>query len=229
VNDDNSIRVAIVWAEGRMFTAGLDLKEASTTLAMGEENRTVQTTTMLKHVRLLQNAFSSIHKNKKPVIAAVHGDCIGGGVDLITSCDIRICTADTTFAVKETKIAIVADLGTLQRLPKVIGKGPAREMCLTGDPVNATRAKGWNLVNEVYADREKMMIAARAMAKSISENSPLVVQGTKMVLNFSDEHNIEDGLEHVALFNSAFIHSDDLQEAFLSFMQKKRPVFRNNL
>jgi len=229
IDSASDIRVVIIWAEGRMFTAGLDLKEASNILITGEESRVIQTAALYKHIKALQRAFNTISNCKKPVIAAVHGACIGGGIDLITACDIRICSADATFSVKETKMAIVADLGTLQRLPKLIGKGPAREMCLTGNPVGALQAKSFNLVNEVFETKEKMLVGARTMATSIAENSPLVVQGTKLVMNFADEHSITDGLEHVALFNSAFLHSDDLQEAFLSFMHKKKPLFRNNL
>jgi len=229
IDEDNDVRVAIIWAEGRMFTAGLDLKEAGNILVIGEESRALQAATLFKHIKHLQNTFNSISSCKKPVIAAIHGDCIGGGIDLITACDMRVCSTDAVFSVKETKMAIVADLGTLQRLKKLIGKGPAREMCLTGDPINAVRAKAFNLVNEVFETKEKMLAGARAIATSIAENSPLVVQGTKIVMNFADEHNVKDGLEHVALFNSAFLHSEDLQEAFMSFMQKKKPVFRNNL
>jgi len=229
IDDDNDVRVALIWAEGRMFTAGLDLKETSNILVTGEESRVLQAANLFKHIKHLQGTFNIISSCKKPVIAAVHGDCIGGGIDLITACDIRVCSADAVFSVKETKMAIVADLGTLQRLPKLIGKGFAREMCLTGNSIDALRAKTFNLVNEVFETKEKMLVGARAIARSIAENSPLVVQGTKIVMNFADEHNVKDGLEHVALFNSAFLHSEDLQEAFTSFMQKKKPAFRNNL
>lgn len=231
IDNDTSVRAAIVWAEGKIFTAGLDLKEASSSLLSPSEDasRAVQSLEVYKHVKSLQNALNQIRICRKPVIAAIHGDCIGGGVDLVTACDIRLCSADANFVVKETKLAIVADLGTLQRLPKLIGKGLAREMCLTGEKVDAQRALRYHLVNEVYANKEQLLEKARSLAATIASNSPLVVQATKLVLNYAEEHSIADGLEHIALFNSAFLLSDDLQEALMSFMEKRKPIFRNNL
>jgi len=232
ISDDPSIRVAIVWAEGKLFTAGLDLKEAATSLMPSKSDDQCNATENLKlykHIKWIQDNLSNIQSCKKPVIAAIHGECIGGGVDLVTACDIRLCTADAGFSVKETQLAIVADLGTTQRLPKLIGKGPAREMCFTGDRVNATKALRYNLVNEVFADKQQLLEGARSLAKKIAANSPLVVQGTKKVLNYVDEHSIADGLEYVALHNSAFLLSNDLTEAVMGFMEKRRPVFKSNL
>jgi len=229
ISDDADIRVAIIWAEGKMFSAGLDLKEAAQLLGLDEETKVKQASTLLRHIKELQESFTIIQKCKKPVVVAVHGDCIGGGLDLVCACDIRICTENATFCVKETKVAIVADVGSLQRLPKIVSKSVARKMAFTGDPIPSSVAKSSNLVSDVYETKEKMLVAARELAQTISENSPLVVQGAKLVMNFSDEHSVADGLEHVSLFNSAFLHSEDLQEAFMSFLTKKKPLFRNNL
>eukprot|EP00026_Physarum_polycephalum_P013390 Phypoly_transcript_13785.p1 GENE.Phypoly_transcript_13785~~Phypoly_transcript_13785.p1 ORF type:complete len:215 (+),score=27.04 Phypoly_transcript_13785:390-1034(+) len=214
-----------------MFTAGLDLMEASSIFSPPEEtaSRAAQSLHLYQHVKSLQGNLDQIRTCKKPVIAAVHGACIGGGVDLVTACDIRLCSADATFCVKETKIAMVADLGTLQRLPKLIGRGLAREMCFTGENVNAQKALRYHLVNEVFDDQKKLLEGARELAKKIAANSPLAVQGTKVVLNYAEEHSIQDGLEQIALYNSAFLLSDDLQEAVMSFMEKRKPVFKSNL
>jgi enoyl-CoA hydratase/carnithine racemase len=163
------------------------------------------------------------------VISAIHGVCIGGGVDLVTACDIRLCTKDTKFSVRETKIAIVADLGTLQRITRICGRGFTREIALTGDDIEASRAYHFGLVNQVYENQEDLMIGARKMANNISSNSPLVVQGTKHILEYSEDHTVEEGTKYTALWNSAFLKSDDLKEAIMSFMSKKKPVFKNRL
>ncbi len=226
---DDDVRVAIVRAEGRMFTAGLDLKSAGQTFVTGdggpagsEATRNLQ---LYRTIRDLQDCFTEIERCPKPVIAAVHGKCIGGGLDLITACDIRLASADASFSIYETKIAIVADVGTLQRITAVVGKGMAREMAFTGAFVDAERALSCGLANRVYADRDSLLAGARELAAEIASNSPLAVQGTKMVLNYSDEHPTEEGLEYVAQWNSSFFRSNDVFEAMTAFMEKRPPKF----
>jgi len=131
--------------------------------------------------------------------------------------------------VAETKLAIVADLGTLQRLARVVGPGHAREMAFTSDALDAQRAARINLVNSVFPDQEQMLTAARAMAAKIAALSPLAVQGTKVTLNYADDHSLRDGLKQVALFNSAFLLSSDTQEAMTAFMTKRTPTFKSRL
>ena len=228
IDADPEIRVAILWAEGRLFTAGLDLKSAAQgILGGGTENGSVATNNfeMYKAIQDLQDAMSASEKCRKPVIAAVHGHCIGGGVDLITACDIRLCTQDATFAIHETKIAIVADVGTLQRITGIAGKGMAREMAYTGKRLSADRALRCGFVNEVYEGKERLLEGAREMAAEIAANSPLAVQGTKAVLQYSEEHTTEEGLEYVAQWNSSFLQSEDLKEAITAFIEKRQPEF----
>jgi len=148
---------------------------------------------------------------------------------LITACDIRLCTKEAQFSIKETKIAIVADLGTLQRVSKVTSKGFAREIAFSGENFSAERALRFGFVNEVYETKEDLLKGARKLASDISANSPLVVQGTKFTLNYADEHNTKDSLLQIALWNSAFLKSEDLTEAFVSFMEKKKPTFKSKL
>jgi len=230
IDKDPSINVALLWAEGKMFTAGLDLKEAASILVDDPEKSKVERAAELyAHIKHLQKTFDIIRQIRKPVIAAIHGPCIGGGVDLTAACDIRLCSQDATFSVLETKMAIVADLGTLQRLSKIVGSGIAREMAFTAAPLNAQRALNVGFVNHVFGDKEELLTAARKMANEIAGHSPLVVQGTKKVLNFSEEHSLEDGLEYVALWNTSFLQSEDLTEAVTSFMSKQPPKFRNRL
>lgn len=228
IDADPEIRVAILWAEGRLFTAGLDLKSAAQGIlgdSVGNGSVATNNFEMYKAIQDLQDAMSASEKCRKPVIAAVHGHCIGGGVDLTTACDIRLCTKDATFAIHETKIAIVADVGTLQRITGIVGKGMAREMAYTGKRLTADRALRCGFVNEVYEDKEQLLEGAREMAAEIAANSPLAVQGTKAVLQYSEEHTTQEGLEYVAQWNTSFLQSEDLKEAINAFMEKRKPEF----
>jgi enoyl-CoA hydratase len=177
-------------------------------------------------VTRLQASITSVADCPKPVIAAVHGACIGAGIDLITACDIRLASTDAVFSVRETKMAIVADVGTLQRLPRVIGAGHAAELIYTGKDVDAARAKEIGLVNDVLADHDAVVKAARALAAEIAANSPLAVQGSKAILRRGADLTVAQGLDLVALWNTAFIHSEDLREAMTAFFEKRPPTFR---
>lgn len=230
IDGDDSTRVAILHAEGRMFTAGLDLKAAGGLLT-GDGAKTSEAASNYKtyrNIRRLQDCFTALQTCRKPVIAAIHGKCIGGGIDLITAADIRLCTSDSEFSIFETRIAITADVGTLQRITPIVGKGMAREMAFTGKFIGSERAMQSQLVNAVYPDKNAMMDGARAMAREIASNSPLAVQGTKTVMNYSDEHTTEEGLEYVAQWNSAFIRSDDLTEAMTAFIEKRDAKFKGS-
>jgi enoyl-CoA hydratase len=179
----------------------------------------------LATVKGMQRTHTSVAACRKPVIAAIQGWCIGGGVDLITACDIRLAATNATFSVREVKLAIVADVGTLARLPSIIGQGAARELALTGDDVDAARALRLGLVNDVYESPQALMVAARAMAVRIAKNPALTVQGVKHILNFTSEREAALSLDAVALWNSAFFPSEDLQEALASFIEKREPSF----
>ncbi|KAL9649055.1 hypothetical protein ABK040_008432 [Willaertia magna] len=218
------------------FSVGLDLKSVasdllpSSTNESGEEiSSAVQNLGVFKLVTKLQKAFSVIEKCKKPVISLTHGLVVGGAIDLITACDFRICTKDAKFSIRETKVGIVADLGTLQRISRVCSKGFAREMAFTGSDVGADRALQFGLVNQVFETPKEMMEEAMKIAKNIASNSPLIVQATKHIMNYSDEHTTEEGLQYVRLWNSAFLKSDDLTEAFMAFFEKRKPQFKNKL
>jgi len=177
-------------------------------------------------VKRLQHSISSVADCPKPVLAAIHGYCIGGGVDLASACDIRLASADAVFSVRETKVAIVADLGSLQRLPHIIGKGHVAELAFTGKDITAARAKEIGLVNEVFADADAVVSGARAMAAEIASNSPLAVEGTKAVLTAGEGRSVAEGLDYVAAWNAGFLQSDDLVEAMAAFMAKRPPEFR---
>ncbi len=181
---------------------------------------------MLVLIRTLQRAFNAVAACPAPVVAAIHGWCIGGGLDLASACDLRLASADARFSLRETKVAMVADLGSLQRLPRLIGQGATRELALTGKDIDATRALAIGLVNDVVADRAALDASARAWAQEIAGNPPLVVRGVKQVLDYGEGKSIADGLEYVAAWNSAFLASEDLGEATTAFATKRKPDFK---
>ncbi|HYI12104.1 MAG TPA: crotonase/enoyl-CoA hydratase family protein [Thermoanaerobaculia bacterium] len=224
---DDSVSVVLVWSEGRVFSVGLDLKEAmglipdlDATASTAARNRA-----LYRIIRDFQSCFTAVRRCPKPVVVAIHGMCLGGGLDLATACDIRLASADALLAIQETKMAMVADLGTLQRIGRICGRGFIREMAFTGSMIPAQRAHAAGLVNEVYPDRPSLLEAARVMAATIAANSPFVLQGVKQVLDHAESHTEEEGLEYVAQWNTNFFLSSDLDEALQAFMEKRDPRF----
>jgi enoyl-CoA hydratase len=237
LNDDTSVRVVVIAAKGPHFSVGLDLKAMGSLLTGGGggngdgagEARPASMAARARagrvEVKRLQDSITAVAQCPKPVVAAVHGYCIGGGVDLIAACDIRLASADAIFSVREAKVAIVADLGSLQRLPAIISAGHLAELAFTGKDITAERAKEIGLVNDVAADAEGVLKAARALAAEIAANSPIAVQGTKAVLAANEGRTVAEGLDYVATWNSGMLASDDLVEAMTAFMEKRTPKF----
>lgn len=224
---DETVRAIVLCAEGKAFTYGLDL------MALGEvgalfmgHNLASQRTQLHDKILSMQHAFNAIEACRKPVIAAIHGWCLGGGVEMAAACDFRVCSADAKFGLREARLAIVADLGGLQRLPYLIGEGHTRELAMTARDIDAQRAERIGLVNDVFESREAALEGAMARAGEIAANPPLVVQGVKRVMNYSKDRSVEDGLRYVAAWNSAFVQSEDLAEALTAFMEKRGPVFK---
>jgi len=230
VSRDREIRALVIAAKGPHFSVGLDLKEFGGGFASAapSASKAASSAQSYQAVRALQASVSSIAELAIPVIAAVHGYCIGGGVDLVSACDVRYCANDTKFSVRETKIAIVADLGSLQRLPKIISAGHLAELAYTGKDIDAQRALAIGLVNAVYGNSDEVLAGARHLAHEIAQNSPLAVQGTKAVLAANDGRTVEEGLEFVAHWNTMYLQSNDLREAMTAFMEKRPPVFRGD-
>ncbi|MCB0219928.1 MAG: crotonase/enoyl-CoA hydratase family protein [Chrysiogenetes bacterium] len=227
LDEDPEVRCIVIKAAGRAFTAGLDLVSMGGSLGGGGAgSEAARRRGLHKEVHRLQGSISATEKADTPVIVAVHGACIGGGIDLITACDIRLSTKDAKFSVRETKIAIVADVGTLQRLPRIIGRGHTSELALTGKDIDGEYAREIGLVNRTYESAEDLHAAALVMAREIAENSPLVTQGVKQVLRYGEYKSVDDALEYVAVWNSAFLMSNDFNEAIAAFMQKRKPVFK---
>jgi 2,4-dienoyl-CoA reductase (NADPH2) len=221
-------RVAILQGEGKLFTSGIDLQMM---MGMGDSIQNdceARTRENLRQVILdLQDTLTSLEHCRKPVLAAVHGACIGGGIDLITCADMRYCSADASFSIKEIDIGMTADVGTLQRLPKLIGEGMARELAYTGRKFSATEALEMRLVNRVFDTREALQVGAREIATTIAAKSPLAIRGTKEMITYARDHTVADGLNYIATWNAAMLMSNDLQEAMMANMGKRAAVFKD--
>jgi enoyl-CoA hydratase len=233
VGGDAGVRVVVVAAKGPHFSVGLDLKAmgglltdgSGTDTCDGTPSAAVRAGRARTDILRFQAAITAVAQCPKPVVAAVHGYCIGGGVDLIAACDIRLASADAIFSVREAKVAIVADLGSLQRLPAIIGAGHLAELAYTGKDIDAERAKAIGLVNDVASDAEGLMKAAYELAHEIAANSPIAVQGTKAVLAANEGRTVAEGLDYVATWNAGMLASDDLVEAMTAFMERRTPRF----
>ena len=226
---DPAVRAVLVRGSGSSFSYGLDLPAmlGGGLPGLFKESPTVaDRLALLDTIKQLQGALTAVETCRKPVVAAVHGWCIGGGVGLIAACDVRLCSGDARFSVREVRLAIVPDIGPLQRLPRIIGEGMTRRLALTGEDFDASRAERIGLVSDVYPDEAALLAAARDLCGVLARNSPLAVQGTKQVLNAGRDLPLGASLEHVAVWNSAFLPSADLREAVTAFMEKRQPRFQ---
>ena len=227
LDENPDVRAVVLRGEGEHFSYGLDLAAMGGELGsvLGDGALAKERTDFLLTIERMQRTMSCVAACRKPVVAAIAGWCVGGGVDLITACDVRLCSADARFSVREVKLAMVADVGTLARLPAIVGQGHARMLALTGDDIDAARALRIGLVEDVYDTQAALFDAAGALARRMADNPPLVVQGVKQVLNAASERAAADSLRTVALWNSAFLPSHDLREAMTAFMEKRTPRF----
>lgn len=228
LGDDPEVRVVVLRGAGRAFTAGLDIPEVMSKLPVdpgGGPPDGSRQAALHRMIREMQGAVTAFERLPVPVIAAVHGYCLGAGVDLITACDIRLASADAVFGVRETKLAMVADVGTLQRLPRIVGPGHARELTYTGRDFDAAYAEKIGLVNRVLPDADALFADAEALAQEIAANPPLAVRGSKQVLGEAQRHEIDRGLEYVATYNAAHLVTQDLGVAITAALTKQKPEF----
>lgn len=231
LDTDPDCRVVVLSGAGRMFSSGIDLGDLTqlASIVYSEDDVGRKAMTMFTMVRHLQSLITTVEKCKKPVIGAIHNACVGAGVDLITTTDIRLCTQDAWFCVKEVDMGLAADVGTLQRLPKVIGsQSVVSDLCLTARRMKAEEAEKVGLVSTVFPGKEEMMEAALQMAADIASKSPVAVQGTKVNLVYSREHTVEEGLERVASYNMVMLQSEDVMKSALAAMDKdsdEKPEF----
>ena len=228
VDETPEARVAILQGEGRLFTAGIDLQMMMSMAPNAQDACDGRARESLRRTILdLQDTLTSLERCRKPVLAAVHGACIGGGMDLITCADMRYCSADAYFCIKEIDIGMTADVGTLQRLPRLIGEGMARELAYTGRHLQAVEAREIHLVNRVFDTREALYAGVREIAASIAAKSPLSIRGTKEMINYARDHTVADGLNYIATWNAAMMMSQDLQEAMTANAAKRPALFKD--
>lgn len=235
LSEDPVTRAVVIAARGPSFSAGIDLKAFGPVFANGGVDPAAETqpnsdvgrrAVLYRTIRTMQHTFTALATCAKPVVAAVHSNCIGAGVDLITACDIRYASRDAVFSVRETRIAMVADVGTLQRLPRIIDPGRLAELVYTGRDFGADEAYEIGLVSRVLDDHAAVVDAAVGVAHEIAANSPLAVEGAKAVLRAGEGRSVADGLDYVALWNSSFLGSNDFMEAAMAFLEKRPPEFR---
>ena len=226
---EQTVRCAVISGEGRHFSGGMDLAAFAGIANVFRSEPGRAAFAMRELILSLQDAFTAIERARFPVIAAIHGACIGGAIDLITACDIRIASADATFAVEEIHIGMAADVGTLQRLPKLIAPSVAAELCYSGRRFDAAEAKAFGLVSRVLADREALTEAANALAQSIADKSPLAIAGIKRNLAYSRDHTVADGLDYIAAWNGGMLRSEDLMTAVQAKMAKTTATFADLL
>ncbi len=219
-------RVVVLSSTGRHFSAGLDLKAFAPIfagLAEGEAGRVRER--LRRAVLEMQESFNVVERCRVPVLAAIQGGCIGGGVDLVSACDARYCTGDAFFSIQEVNIGMTADVGTLQRLPHLMPSGLVRELAYTGRRLEAREAHQAGLVNRVYDDHEALLEGVMAIAAEIARKSPLAVEGSKEMLNFSRDHSVAEGLRYVATWQAGMFLSADLEEAMRAQAEKRVPEF----
>jgi len=223
------VRVVILEGEGRHFTSGIDLAMMAGILPAIHDDCDGRARENLRRLILdLQDTLTSLERCRKPVLAAIHGACVGGGIDLSCCADMRYCSADAYFSVKEIDIGMVADVGTLQRLPKLVGnQGWVRELTYTGRRFDAAEAGAQGFVQRVFESREALQAGVRELAAQIAAKSPLSIRGAKEMLNYSRDHSVADGLNHIATWNAAMLMSEDLMAAMTAGQTGQAPSFRD--
>ena len=225
IDADPSVRAVVIASTGKHFTAGLDLGWAGATQAAPGTDPGRAREAFRRHVHHLQDTFSCIDRARAPVIACVQGGCLGGGVDLVTACDLRVGTADCFFTVQEINIAIVADVGTLQRIPHLLPQGLIRELAYTGRKFGAAEAKHYGFLNRVEPDHAAALMSAHALAAEIATKSPLAITGIKAVLNHGRDATIAQGLDYVATWNAGMLQGSDVPNAVRAVLNKGSAVF----
>ena len=223
---ESSVRAVILAGNGKHFCAGLDLA-----MFGGLHGESAEPARRAEHLRRtilkLQDNLSAIEKCRKPVLAAIHRTCIGGGVDMVCCADMRYATADTEFSIREIDIGMTADVGTLQRLPKLIPDGVARELAYTGRSMLAQEARDVGFVNQVFDDRDSMLTAVTAIAQEIAGKSPLAVRGSKEMLLYSRDHSVVEGLNYIATWNAGMLSQADLEAGMRSQFEKNKANYED--
>lgn len=219
-------RAIVISSTGKHFSAGMDLgvfMSGDAVPMTGDPGRMGEN--LRRVVLQLQASLSSLEQIRIPVLVAIHGGCIGGALDLVCAADCRYATEDAFFTIKETELGMTADVGTLQRFPKLVPPGIVRELAYTGRKFTAHEAKEMGLLNAVYPDQESLLAGVMDVAKAIAKNSPLAVTGCKEMINYSRDHSVEDSLKYMATWQSGMFRPNDMMKSFAAKAQKSDPVF----
>lgn len=228
LSSDDNVRVIVLSGEGKHFCSGIDLELLMSVSSFQSISCTAKRSEKIRaFILTLQDTISAIEKCSKPVMAAVHGGCIGGAVDIVSACDMRYCTNEAYFSIKEIDLGMVADIGTLQRLPKIISPAMVSEMAYTGRKVAGQEAQSIGLVNRSFESREALITGVAQVATTIASKSPISIRGTKEILRYTRDHSVDDSLNYMATWNAAMLLSDDLTEAFKATMEKRAPKFKD--
>ena len=227
IDETDAVRVVVISGAGKHFSAGIDLMLlASVANELGNDvGRNARL--LRRKIMQMQASFSAVDQCRKPVLAAIQGYCIGGAIDLIAACDMRYAAEDAQFSIKEIDMGMAADVGTLQRLPRIIGDGMLREMAYTGRTVAADEARAIGLVNRIFSDHAALLDGVMAIAQDIASKSPIAVLGTKQMISYMRDHRVDDGLEYVATWNAAMLQSTDMRVAMTAHMTKQKPEFQD--
>jgi len=226
---DSEVRVILLKGAGDSFCSGLDLSPTNEVIKLLSEKPSAdQKMRLFDIIKRVQSIYTELEVLRVPTIAVIHGHCLGAGLELVCSCDMRFCSSDALFGLPEPRFGIITDIGGLQRLPKIVGRGKAREMAFRGHSIGADEAKRIGLVNEVFDTREMLFVQASKIGKEIAANAPLAVQGAKEVLLHSEDVSALRGLEYNAARSAMILPSGDLQESFKSYSEKRDPEFKGN-
>lgn len=225
IDQEPGVRVVVLSGAGEHFSSGIDLMYLASLAGLMGKDPGRNAVVLRAQIKRLQAALDAVDRCSKPVLAAIQGYCIGGGIDLISACDMRYCSEDAKFAISEVDVGMAADVGTLQRLPHIIGDGIMRELAYTGRFVDATEAQNIGLVNRVYSNCDCLLQDVTQLALEIAGKSPLAIRGTKEMIRYMRDHSVDDGLNYIATWNAAMLQSEDLRIAMTARMSKNKAGF----
>ena len=229
LSEGNEARAIVLSAEGRHFCSGMDLSVFAGNNDVSVQDNAAHISRQRANFRTtalhLQRTFSCLEESRLPVLSAIQGACIGGGIDMVSATDLRYATEDAFFCIQEINIGMTADVGTLQRMPKLVPEGVVRELAYTGRNMSASEAKERGFVNDIYEDRDAMDDAVLEIAQEIASKSPMAIWGTKQTLNYGRDHSVADGLEYIATWNAAMFDPDDMAEAFMAQTENRDAQF----